>query len=212
MKPIFITQRLTEIKEYSEERECLDIRWATFLQKCGLLPIALPINCDVSDYWQCIKPKGLLLTGGNNLECCQAEDDLNKKRDAFEQKLIIQAIKENIPILGVCRGMQMLAWYFGSTFGPVKNHVAVSHPIVVDGESVFHPFYMNEIFVNSYHDFAVFEESKEFVARVWSRTDQCIEGMSSLDNKIAGIMWHPERESPFSKCDVAFFKSFFSSK
>ena len=152
MKPIFITQRLIEVNEYPEERECLDSRWSIFLKKCCLLPIALPVNGDINEYWQCVKPEGLLLTGGNSLECCHAENFLNKKRDVFEQKLIARAIKEKIPILGVCRGMQMLAWYFGSKFSSRKDHVAVFHSITVDRGSIFSPYYNNESSVNSYHD------------------------------------------------------------
>jgi gamma-glutamyl-gamma-aminobutyrate hydrolase PuuD len=210
VKPILISQRLIKAEDYDETRECLDIRWGAFLKECGLLPISVPINADIKAYFYTLKPRGVLLTGGNDLASCNADDPISKKRDNFEKQLIKHAIETDIPLLGVCRGMQMIGYYFDLPIDRVAGHVLASHPIIIHGDSTFAPIYGSRYKVNSYHDYSIRNTNDIFKVSAHTASDDVIEGIEHMDHKIAGMMWHPERVEPFDVCDISYFKDFFS--
>ena len=210
MKPILVTQRLMNIAEYDEIRECLDIRWGAFLQQCGFLSVILPVNANIEDYLNFFKPQGLILTGGNDVACYQPGDFLNKKRDEFELSLIDMIIGRKMPILGVCHGMQLIAHYFGLPLQKVEGHITDSHPIKINEQSIFGKFYKDGETVNSYHRFAVTNNDDTFLTGVRMAKDEIIEGFQHRKYNIAAIMWHPERNEVFNHKDLFFFKDFFA--
>lgn len=65
----------------------------------------------------------IILTGGNDI----GSEPL---RDAVERALIDGAIRQERALLGICRGAQMLASYFGSTLVPCHGHIATTHELV----------------------------------------------------------------------------------
>jgi len=111
MKKIAITQNIIINESYKETREALDIKWGLLFQKLGFLPIILPIDYDFKSYFDSLHLDGILLTGGNDLSIINPNIE-SIKRDIFEKSLIKYAIEHNIPIFGVCRGMQIMAEYF----------------------------------------------------------------------------------------------------
>lgn len=149
-----------------------------------------------------------MLTGGNDLSIYKFSET-SLKRDLFEKKLIDYGIKNNIPILGVCRGMQLIADYFGSSFKTVEGQVAIKHSLEINKDSK----YFNELIkldeVNSYHDYAIDEVPKELLI---SATDEfgIIKSIEHREYKIFGQMWHSEREMPFHKYELAFIEDFFN--
>ena len=69
----------------------------------------------------------------------------------LEINLIKFAIKKNIPLLGVCRGMQIINIFFKGQISPVKNHVAKNHRIYYEKK---YSKYFSE-YVNSYHNWGI---------------------------------------------------------
>ena len=128
MKKIAITQRLISNDSYYEVREALDIRWAKLFKELNYIPIVLPLYIDFEDYFKHVPIEGIFLTGGNDLNSI-GSNKLSKLRDDFELKLIKYGIKNNIPIYGVCRGMQLIAEYFGCTIKLIQNHVGTKHEL-----------------------------------------------------------------------------------
>ena len=51
------------------------------------------------------------------------ENKENNIRDKFEKRLLIENFRSNIPVLGVCRGVQFIADYFGAKIKKTENHV-----------------------------------------------------------------------------------------
>lgn len=109
--------------------------------------------------------------------------------------LIEYAVQNKVPLLGVCRGMQSIAVYFGSSLKKVEGHIATKHEIT--GE-------MNRI-VNSYHAYAIDQLGSRL--QVIAQTKQGdIEAIQHLDYPITGIMWHPERVGGFDENDLKLIK------
>ena len=115
---IIITQRVDKIKEYNEIRDSVDQRLISWVSEIGFNPIILPnslaeidrkINDQLKlDKWMSsLKINGIILSGGNNI------GDV-KERDITETYLLKYAETNEIPVLGICRGMQMLAVYDGA--------------------------------------------------------------------------------------------------
>lgn len=198
MKKIFITQRVQIIDGYNERRDCLDQKWNELLMECGLLPVIIPNSLEtVNNIIENIKPNGILLTGGNDL--IRYGGDANE-RDQLEYMLIDYAITNDIPLLGVCRGMQIILDYFGVPLVKVKNHVTKSHTIKSSSE---------EKKVNSYHNFGALECSDELKV-IFRSDDKVIEQIEHKDYNINGIMWHPERYYPFRSEDISFIRKVFN--
>ena len=197
MKTVAVTQRVSIIPEYGERRDCLDQAWTKFLAACGLLPVALPNVMDTAlalCEWAGIA--GLVLTGGNDLAEYGGDAP---ERDAVEHALLSWAQQCDMPVLGVCRGMQVIQQHFAIELRRVEGHVAKRQVIHIDGEC-------RE--VNSYHHFAAFDSRPPL--EVWAVADDgAVEAIRHSVQPITGIMWHPERSAPFSSADVVLFRQVF---
>ena len=200
---IAITQRINYVYEISEARDCLDQKLNLFVQEAGHTPVPLPnvvlntsnnLNTlDKIDVWiKNLSIRGILLSGGENY-------NEKPERDLLEFNLITYAIENNIPLLGICRGMQIISKKFGVNSKKITNHVAVNHKIVGD---------INEI-VNSYHNYSIESCPKEFNSIAISTQDNEIEAIRHKKLPIEGWMWHPEREIEFKKNDLNRFNNIF---
>jgi len=152
----------------------------------------------------------LLLSGGGDVdpELYGGErgtaELVSRQRDDFEISLIAEARRRNIPILGVCRGCQILNVAFGGALIDLdddkelkKIHFGVKgHPIEIEKESllaaIMHPGKIDN--VKSYHSQAVGRLGKgvRAVARSPEGTVEAIE-VSELENEwTVAVQWHPE--------------------
>jgi N5-(cytidine 5'-diphosphoramidyl)-L-glutamine hydrolase len=207
MKKIALTQRLIENSSYYEVREALDVKWGEMASVLNFCPIILPLCYNFEEIFKNIQVDGVILTGGNNLNSLE-NSEVSKKRDSFEMKLIEYCIKRSIPVLGVCRGMQIISEYFGASFLPVKNHIGVKHSLVVNHESKYAKELKKIHKVNSYHDFAVDQLSSDFLFSAKS-SDGVIKAIEHIKYKIFAHMWHPERETPFIDEQLQLIEKFF---
>lgn len=197
MKKIFYTQRVENIEDYNERRDCADQRIPELLKICGYLPFPMPNIPDcIEMYFQYNKPDGIILTGGNSIVKYGGNAP---ERDLVDQIVLENAIKYNIPVYGFCRGMQSILDYFGVELVQIKDHVAVRHKVSGSwGEQI----------VNSYHNQAAISVNEAFIVTGMS-ADHVIESIVHREYKICGTMWHPERERPFQEIDIVRIQKFF---
>jgi gamma-glutamyl-gamma-aminobutyrate hydrolase PuuD len=199
MRMVAITQRVTVIPEYGERRDCLDQAWPRFIAACGLLPLPVPnvievalAMCGDSDL------AGLVLTGGNDLAPLGGDAP---ERDATENALLDAAESRGLPVLGVCRGMQLIQQRCAVPLQRVEGHVTRRQVIQVNGEPME---------VNSYHRFGARESRPPL--DVWAvAADGVVKAIRHTARPTTGIMWHPERNTPFAADDVALFRHVFKA-
>jgi N5-(cytidine 5'-diphosphoramidyl)-L-glutamine hydrolase len=197
MKLVAITQRVAVVPEYGERRDCLDQAWPRFLAACELTPLALPNVLEVAlELCGRADVGGLVLTGGNDLAQCGGDAP---ERDAVEFAVLDWAERRGVPVLGVCRGMQIIQQRFGIDLHRVDGHVARRQVIRIEGD-------LRE--VNSFHHFATFETRPPL--DVWAIADDgVVKAVRHSTQPITGIMWHPERCAEFSPADIMVFRRVF---
>lgn len=156
---------------------------------------------------------GLILSGGgdyNPLFCGEEPSprlhSINGERDLPELLITRLAYNRQIPMLGICRGIQTLAMALGGTViqdiadtdGLIKHsqdaHRSVpTHSVSVSEDSILHKIYgCRSLYVNSFHHQSVGEVGDRF--RVVAHScDGIVEAMESTEMKsIIGVQWHPE--------------------
>lgn len=199
MKKIIYTQRVEIVESYGERRDCADVEIAKLIWECGFLPV--PVNNipgRIQTFLEQLQPDGMILTGGNDLSKYGGNAP---ERDETEKRMIEHGIRNDIPIYGFCRGMQMIADYFGVKLTKVADHVAVRHKL--EGNSPW-----NGRMVNSFHNMAIKAAADDLMIEARSE-DGVIEAIRARDKRIYGTMWHPERESPYEKDDIRFIQQIF---
>jgi len=206
MKRIAVTQRVDRISSHEEKRDALDQRWISFLQTIDLLPILVPNN--ISYVQQLIEDKsvdGILLTGGNSLVKYGGDAP---ERDQVEKLLIGFAFSKKIPLLGVCRGMQVIQDYFNNSLCEVKGHVAIRHSLVVEEGLRISNVVNNYQDVNSFNKYGAYKVYGDLLPVAHS-LDDVVMAIEHKEREIFGVMWHSEREIPFNKNDQDMFKEIF---
>jgi gamma-glutamyl-gamma-aminobutyrate hydrolase PuuD len=196
MTTVGITQRCLPPTEFGERRYALDARWFEFLTACGLTPVPLPNEPDIAvDTAKAVGAQGIILSGGDDLA---AYGGPYPQRDETERRLLDWALRCDVPVLGVCRGMQLLVDAFGGTLEPVDGHVATRHDVLTDGRLRT---------VNSYHRLA--PRTVPPALRVTASCGDVVEGVRHRDADVVGVMWHAEREDRFDPEDVAICTELF---
>ncbi|CAM3688127.1 gamma-glutamyl-gamma-aminobutyrate hydrolase family protein [Bordetella bronchialis] len=192
---IGVTMRVTQAEGYSEPRDALAQAWGRFLNHAlpdaAWLPVPNLGEADAVEYCQRWGINRLILTGG---------EDVGKSplRDATEGALIRWAEVARIPVLGVCRGMQLMCLRAGIDLKNVACHVATRHAISgeVTGE------------VNSFHTLAPVQCPPGFDVLA-TAADGELEAVRHATLKWEGWMWHPEREAQPDTRDVDRLRSLF---
>ena len=189
MRLALVSQRVEVLAERGERRDALDQRLLAWLADCGVLGVALPNNLQLLEpLWQRLQPQAVVLSGGNDLASLGGDAP---ERDALERALVARAIAGQVPVFALCRGAQLLLEVFGSRLEAVDGHVGTQHQICLGGQP--HA-------VNSYHQWGCRELASPLYALARS-ADGVVEAFAHQSLPILGVMWHPERQTPFAALD-----------
>ncbi|GAB4145964.1 MAG: hypothetical protein OHK0017_06160 [Patescibacteria group bacterium] len=159
---------------------------------------------------------GLILTGGPDVQVnSNNKTEHNLLRDYFELHLIKLALQAQVPILGICRGMQLLNVYFGGTLKNINSDADSSivhsksktnksqdledydlsdiHDLITIPEGYLSKLYgeKDRIQVNSIHNQAIDKLGKGLEIDAVAQ-DGIIEAVSNPELKIFGVQFHPE--------------------
>jgi len=196
-KRVGISLRIENVKNYNERRDAISQDWVKFCNRAGFVPILIPNNLkDTKEFLKLTGVDLLIFSGGDNIG-----DD--PARDKTEKNMIEFAIKNKIPSIGVCRGMQFFNKFFGGEMEHTldKNHVRTRHKIKFIDKKIKILLKRKMSVVNSFHENLLRLDtlSKEFIPFGIVEHDNTVEGCYHKKYPIIGIMWHPERESNFRK-------------
>ena len=182
--------------------------------EAGGIPLVIPPIGDENVIINTLEHiDGLLLTGGADINPLWGNDEplpllhsVNAMRDLPELLITRLAYNRQIPILGICRGMQTLAFSLDGKVTQDINSIPdvlkhsqdaarnePTHSIHIAEDSILYKVYgTDRIFVNSFHHQAVKDVGAHFRITA-TAPDGIIEGMESCEYKpIMGVQWHPE--------------------
>ncbi len=158
---------------------------------------------------------GIILTGGEDINPLEYNDttnlkvcgEINYKRDTLERKLFDFAFEHKIPLIGVCRGMQMMNVASGGTlYGDIPTEIGktvihrdngeVNHKIVVvDTCSLIFPHEIDTIMVNSWHHqgLKIMPNSLRIIARAFDGLPEAVVINKKIHPFMIAVQFHPER-------------------
>lgn len=202
---------------FNEGNACLAEAYYASVLEAGGVPLLIPPYVQREALIETLKTvDAVLLSGGADIDpryMGQQPDyellhAINPKRDEQELMLVRLAVDRQLPILGICRGIQTLAAALGgqvhqdiySALGTaLLNHdqneergVATHDVCFVDNTLLSSLFNEKSIGVNTFHHQAVSQVPPGFCISAYA-ADGVIEGMEAVDGRsIIGVQWHPE--------------------
>lgn len=182
-----------------EDRDALAADWGRFLTKALPQAIWLPLPnlgehaVFLARSWDVT---GLILSGGEDWGVCPA-------RDATERALLEWARQERLPVLGVCRGAQVMQIASGGAMPrPATGHARTRHRVCLAD---------NVREVNSFHNLGIpaGDLARGFTAEAVTEDGLWVEAFRHTDLPWAGLLWHPEREPEAAPEDCELVRSLF---
>lgn len=182
-----MTLRITDAVDYAEPRDSISHDWIRCLDAWGMEPLLIPnAVADPACYLKNAELDLLILTGGDSI----GDTPL---RDKSETILAKTAVRIQLPLLGVCRGMQLICELSGGQTEEIDGHIANEHEIQI--AECLQPVYGKACTVNSYHQLGVRRDQLGAGYSLAAEDgDGFAEAMVHAELPVAAIMWHPERD------------------
>ena len=206
----------------------------TSVLMAGGIPYILPYTKDMNTLENILTNiNALLLSGGVDIdptlfgeEPIPGLGEIMPERDELEFALIKRALQSNLPILAICRGIQMLNVAAGGNMyqdiysqkAEVLQHsqraprTHLSHFVQIKKNTLLRSILGSDYFkVNSFHHQAVKDPAPGFVISAIS-SDGVVEAIESQKHRfVLGVQWHPENLTAFDDISKRIFSSFIHS-
>ncbi|GAA3725435.1 putative glutamine amidotransferase [Spinactinospora alkalitolerans] len=167
---------------------------------------------------------GLILAGGASVEPARygsgiepgVTPTMDPPRDELEWSMLDQALERGLPVLGICRGLQVVNVYYGGSLyqelahtsyrgshRPAEDRDHLAHSVRACSGRLFELFGPGEAWVNSIHRQAVKRLGDDLIVTAIAN-DGVIEGIETVDRQVIAVQWHPE-ELPDDVLSKALF-------
>jgi putative glutamine amidotransferase len=199
--------RVVDAKGYFEPRDALALGWGSYMAFAlpGVHWMPVPnlgkAVVEFADAWQL---DGLILSGGNDI-------GENSLRDTTERLLLESFIGDGKPVLGICRGLQLLQSHLGGKLEKCDEvtHVAAQHEVNIT-EDPSATDWAGRRQVNSFHRYGIRVEGLQPSLQALATTqDDWVEAARLEHSAALGLMWHPERDVQYSLKDRAMIQWLF---
>ncbi|QNQ82842.1 gamma-glutamyl-gamma-aminobutyrate hydrolase family protein [Lactobacillus sp. PV037] len=194
----------------------------------GGIPFIIPFNQDEEVIREQMKNvQGLILSGGHDVDPHNYGEEPEQKlgniwpeRDKFDMLLLTLAEENHIPVLGICRGAQIINVAHGGTlyqdlsYRPEKTlkhsqgqtPTLVTHTVkTLKGSKIAELLETDSLQTNSFHHQLLKDVASDF--KVTARcVDGVVEGIENSDGSVIGVQWHPEMLHRVSKVQNNLFK------
>lgn len=215
MKPIIglaLSNRVKSKKIYS----VINNDYVKAVQKAGGIPVLIPFSDNLENMKEYTnKIQGIIFTGGEDISPLFYNEDpikevqcIIEERDRFELELFKEAYKKQIPILGICRGLQLINVALGgnlyqdlntqipNSYGHAPKQTPRSnlyHSVKIEKDSkLFDIFESEDLKVNSFHHQSVKKLGTNLKVTALSN-DGIVEAIESINDKfLVAVQWHPE--------------------
>jgi len=185
------------------DHDFLNREYTDFITGLGHIPLLLPNTHAAVEILCKIPVKGIIFSGGSDIGIDYASlkkdqaVEISLARDGQESNVLDFALKNKIPVFGICRGMQFLNIKFGgdlisdlSTISNecVKTHYRNEHDMIFSKEN-------ERIRINSFHHQGFIEAmtAPDFEILAISSGDGVVEAIRHKHLQILAVQWHPER-------------------
>ncbi|HEU5322242.1 MAG TPA: gamma-glutamyl-gamma-aminobutyrate hydrolase family protein [Methylomirabilota bacterium] len=199
------------------ERAYVNSAYLRAVEQAGGVPVLLPPQLG-REAWLALWPRlhGLVLTGGGDVDPARFGQtpgpvlvDVSPARDALELELVDRALEGDVPLLAICRGIQVLNVALGGTLHqdlPADVGAAVAHSqtaprhepthavkVMAEGTRLGRVLGAVELRVNSFHHQAIERLGRGLRDVAWA-PDGVIEAAELQDGErfVLGVQWHPE--------------------
>ena len=184
--------------------------YADAFARAGNTPLVLPAETNRDVVARMLASVDvLLLCGGEDVDPSRYKTkpsprlgEVNLRRDAWEWLLLDEAVKRRLPVIGICRGCQLINVYFGGTLwqdlpserpGEVKHRGTHLHGVRIEGGSrLARSLGCEEMQVNTSHHQAVRDLAPGFRAVAFA-PDGVVEAIESATMPVVGVQFHPEK-------------------
>lgn len=167
-----------------------------YIKACEKVGIATEYGMDKSRIKEF---DGVLLTGGGDInpKCYGEENTSSKNIDNRRDKLTIEAIQyskeHNIPVFGICLGMQTInVAYGGSLKQHIDGHRRTQHEVLVEDGNILHDYVGKNYAIKSFHHQCI-SRLGEGLTIIAKASDGTPEAVIDKTKKVFGVQWHPER-------------------
>ena len=211
-----VSMRIVSNDTYPEQRDAISHDWINFLEEMGVTPVFVPnLLHDPVDYIKQIGASGLILTGGNDIGAIPLETRKHllkpSQRDSTEHTLLSHSVANNLPIFGVCRGLQMINIFFdgGLTrdLSSVGTHANTKHKVEIVQQLSSRMREIDSVITNSYHNQGVLLRTLSPHLKAFAlAAGDVVEGLYHPNKDIVAVQWHPERPNPASDLDHTLFE------
>lgn len=218
---IAISQRIINFNK-NRLGDFLEHRYIILFAKVSTV---IPIPNYVVDVERYLKENNIthiILSGGGGIDLnrIKLENYRSCQRDLTESKCLEYAEQKNIPILGICRGSEIINLFFGGRLikesekrTSFLDHAGTRHSITIIDKNLFQQVGNLATEVNSYHDELMTTNGLSPTCQPFALAeDQTVEGFHHNSLPIVGIMWHPEREKTLTPLNAFLLNSFLERK